>query len=191
MAKQLAFYVDSDKCLWLHDLRHGLQKPVSPGKGRCMAQGLPSIGGNLSAPGTGLLLAGVQPLRKSYLLECLSRQSLFSNATRTALLFTSRKSVSAAETAYAHCPYGVPQYNPTLKKAEKCSFCWQRIDARPVPGLCPVLPGGRKSRWWTWTNSIRRGLVQYAPGFPKFPALNPSVRFRLPKQPLVVRREDI
>lgn len=31
------------------------------------------------------------------------------------------------------CPFGAPRYNPVEKRAEKCSFCWQRLDAGLKP----------------------------------------------------------
>jgi len=88
------------------------------------------------------------------------------------------------------CPYGAPRYNPVLKKAEKCSFCWQRIDAGLKPACvtsCPV----QALQIVDLSTFDEPGLVQYPAGFPRFTQLNPSVRFRLPRAPKEIRREDI
>lgn len=39
------------------------------------------------------------------------------------------------------CPYGVPVYNPVLKKMDKCSMCYERIDQNELPicvSKCPL-----------------------------------------------------
>ncbi len=87
------------------------------------------------------------------------------------------------------CPYGAPKYNPVEKRAEKCSLCWQRLDAGLNPACvqaCPV----DALRLVDLAEFDEPDAVQYPAGFPRFPKLNPSVRFKLPKQPQVVRRND-
>ncbi|MEG6552289.1 4Fe-4S dicluster domain-containing protein [Desulfocurvibacter africanus] len=87
------------------------------------------------------------------------------------------------------CPYGAPKYNPVGKHAEKCSFCWQRVDAGLLPACvqsCPV----SALRMVDLADLDETGLVRFPPGFPKFPALNPSVRFRAPKLPTFIRRDE-
>lgn len=85
------------------------------------------------------------------------------------------------------CPYGVPKLNPVLKKAEKCSFCWQRLDAGLQPACvlgCPT----KALQMVDLATFNQPGAVHYLPGFPRYPKLNPSIRFRAPRLPRVVRR---
>jgi DMSO reductase iron-sulfur subunit len=85
------------------------------------------------------------------------------------------------------CPYGAPRYNPVAKKAEKCSLCWQRLDAGLKPACVQGCPA--KALQLVDINQFAEpDAVQYVAGFPKFAALNPSVRFRAPSQPRVIRR---
>jgi len=86
------------------------------------------------------------------------------------------------------CPFGVPKFNPALKKAEKCSFCWQRLDAGLKPGCVNACP--TEALQLIDLETFREsGATRSAPGFPNFPQINPSVRFRAPRQPIVIRRE--
>ena len=85
------------------------------------------------------------------------------------------------------CPYGAPRYNPLLKKAEKCSLCWQRLDAGLKPACVQGCP--TKALQLVDLGEFREvDTVQYIAGFPKFTELNPSIRFRPPRQPLEIRR---
>ncbi len=66
------------------------------------------------------------------------------------------------------CPYGAPVYNPNLKKAEKCSLCWQRLDADLKPACvqsCPV----DALVLVDLAELDEPDIVQYTAGFPKFP----------------------
>lgn len=86
------------------------------------------------------------------------------------------------------CPYGGPNHNPVKKKAEKCSYCHERIDAglqTACVQACPTL-ALQMIELSTFDDS---DLVQYPAGFPVVKKLNPSVRFRNPQQPEMVRRK--
>jgi Fe-S-cluster-containing hydrogenase components 1 len=89
------------------------------------------------------------------------------------------------------CPYGAPKYNPVLKRAEKCSLCWQRLDAGLKPACvqsCPV----SALTLIDLAEFAETNAVQYPPGYPKMPKLNPSTRFRQAELPKIIqRREDI
>lgn len=85
------------------------------------------------------------------------------------------------------CPYGAPKYNAHVKKAEKCSLCWQRLDEGLKPACvlgCPT----RALDLIDLSTFKAADTTQYPPGFPRFTKLNPSVRFRPPQQPLEIRR---
>jgi len=87
------------------------------------------------------------------------------------------------------CPFGVPKFNPVLKKAEKCSLCWQRLDAGLEPGCVLACPT-EALRLIDLATFAEAGTSKTAPGFPNFPKIIPSIRFRLPRQPKVVRSEE-
>lgn len=82
------------------------------------------------------------------------------------------------------CPYGAPRRNPVAKKAEKCSMCYERIDA----GLLPACVQGCVTGALTLINLedfVASEAVQYPQGYPVMPGLNPSTRFILPKLPIL------
>lgn len=85
------------------------------------------------------------------------------------------------------CPYGAPKYNPVVKKAEKCSFCHERLDAGLKPACIQSCPTGALSLIDLATFE-KTTEVQFPAGYPKMEKLNPSTRFVLPKAPKMVRR---
>jgi Fe-S-cluster-containing dehydrogenase component len=85
------------------------------------------------------------------------------------------------------CPFGAPRYNPTTRKAEKCSLCWERLDAGLQPACVQACPTGALTLIDLATFNEPEA-VRFAPGFPRREDINPSVRFKLPKQPKIVRR---
>lgn len=86
------------------------------------------------------------------------------------------------------CPFGAPRYNEQTRKAEKCSMCYQRIDEGLLPACVQSCPTGALQMIDLATYDDP-DAVQYPPGFPVRPEINPSIRFKLPKQPKVVRRK--
>ena len=85
------------------------------------------------------------------------------------------------------CPYGAPKYNPAAKRAEKCSFCWERLDADLKPACIQSCPTDalKLIDLAEWDSSED---VQYPAGYPRMEDLNPSTRFILPKAPKMARR---
>lgn len=80
------------------------------------------------------------------------------------------------------CPYGAPHYNPQEKRVEKCSLCWERIDAGLKPACvqsCPV----DAIRLIDLNDFDQSGTTQFPAGYPKMPRLNPGTRFILPATP--------
>jgi len=85
------------------------------------------------------------------------------------------------------CPFGAPQYNSTLKKAEKCSLCWERLDQNLKPACvlsCPV----NALKLIDLSEHDLSNMIQFPPGFPVNTEINPSVRFTLPGTPRIVKR---
>lgn len=84
------------------------------------------------------------------------------------------------------CPYGAPQYNPVLKKAEKCSLCRPRIDQGLVPACVAACPVDALALI-SITPASTEDTLQFPAGFPQQPGLNPSVRFVFPAVPRIIR----
>ncbi len=86
------------------------------------------------------------------------------------------------------CPYGAPKYNASEKRAEKCSMCYERIDA----GLEPACVQGCVVSAISIINLAdfnEPNAIQYPAGYPRAVGLNPGTRFILPKMPRQVRGE--
>ena len=84
------------------------------------------------------------------------------------------------------CPYSAPQYNPELKKAEKCNLCHERLDLKLEPACIQACPVDALEL----IDILKENLsdtIQFPSGFPVNLKLNPSVRFTLPTVPRIVR----
>lgn len=87
------------------------------------------------------------------------------------------------------CPFGAPQYNPVLKKAEKCSLCFKRLDEGLLPACvlsCPV----DALELIDINRTKTANQVDRPEGFLKNTRTNPSVRFTLAKIPETIKRGD-
>ncbi|MBE3587608.1 MAG: 4Fe-4S dicluster domain-containing protein [Thermoanaerobacteraceae bacterium] len=87
------------------------------------------------------------------------------------------------------CPYGAPQYNPRLKKVEKCSFCYQRIDRGQMPA-CVQACSVEALQLIRLDSPDVMGTVDRLPGFPDPSITGPSVRFIPPVMGRQVRRDQ-
>ena len=188
MAKQLAFLVDSERCMGCITCAMACKNQYHQEKGVVWRKVYP-------------LAEEIYPHRERafYSLACnhcedptclnVCPVKAYHKREEDGIVVHEQEKCIGCGNCIRSCPYGAPRYNPTVKKAEKCSFCWQRVDAGLKPACvqaCPV----EAIQMVDLAQFDQTGTVQYAPGFPKYPALNPSVRFRLPKLPKVVRRED-
>lgn len=81
------------------------------------------------------------------------------------------------------CSYGASKDNKVLGRAEKCSMCVERVDA----GRKPACVQGCPTKALTLVElSEVDGAVQYPAGFEKHTELNPSTRFVEPSVPETV-----
>lgn len=87
-----------------------------------------------------------------------------------------------------NCPFGAPKYNEEEGHVEKCSMCWQRIDEGLLPACVQACPTNALTLVDLDADDVS-GTVQYPPGFPYRPDVEPSTRFVLPVAPKVIRRE--
>ncbi|ELP1634617.1 DMSO reductase, partial [Salmonella enterica] len=69
------------------------------------------------------------------------------------------------------------------RKAEKCSMCYERLDIGMNPACVNACPVGALSIIDLDVDPVPDNAVQYPPGFPHMPQLNPGTRFILARQP--------
>jgi Fe-S-cluster-containing dehydrogenase component len=89
------------------------------------------------------------------------------------------------------CPYDRPQFNPTKKKAEKCSLCHQRLDQGEKPAcVAACIPGALELEEINDQLDLKTGVLRTLPGLPNPAITNPSIRFIGPKQGKQIRRDQ-
>ena len=81
------------------------------------------------------------------------------------------------------CPYGAPQFNEGTQKAEKCSMCYERLDAGMNTACVDACPVGAISLIDLDESPHPENTVQFPPGYPHMPDLNPGTRFIMPRLP--------
>ncbi|WP_039944154.1 4Fe-4S dicluster domain-containing protein [Thermicanus aegyptius] len=78
------------------------------------------------------------------------------------------------------CPYGVPQFDPVKKKADKCSLCFERLDKGELP-ICVLKCPMEAIEIVDMEKENRGDLVDRVPGYADPSITHPSTRFVLPK----------
>ncbi len=139
---------------------------------------------DLPPSGECLLVLGLQPLQRPTCLEVCPVVAYYKRDKDGVVVHEQEKCIGCGN-CIRSCPYGAARYNPILKKAEKCSFCWQRLDAGLKPAC--VLGCPTKVELIDVVSFQDPDTVQYIAGFP---ASRGSTRplFRPPRQPLEIRR---
>jgi len=85
------------------------------------------------------------------------------------------------------CPFGAPRYSTSTGRVGKCSLCYQRLDDGKEPACVQACPTGALSLIDLSTFDDPEA-VRFPPGFPEQPKVKSSTRFKLPRQPRIVRR---
>ncbi|GAB7258791.1 hypothetical protein DaDZ19_04560 [Dickeya ananatis] len=81
------------------------------------------------------------------------------------------------------CPYGAPKFNEVTHKAEKCSMCYERLDVGLQTACIEACPVGALTMIDLDEQAVPANAVQYPPGYPVMPSLNPGTRFIMPRTP--------
>lgn len=185
MSKQLAFYVDSQKCIGCFSCAMACKNMYHPEPGVKWRQVYPLSEDIYPHHERAFYSLACNHCEHPTCLECCP-VGAYTKREDGIVVHDQDKCIGCGNCVRS-CPYGAPQYNPKLKKAEKCSMCWERIDAKLEPACvqaCPV----KALRIIDLSEFNDAEALHYPPGFPRFESLNPSVRFKLPRHPHVVRR---
>jgi anaerobic dimethyl sulfoxide reductase subunit B len=78
------------------------------------------------------------------------------------IVIDSSKCVSCRQ-CEAFCPHGAPQFNERTRKMEKCTGCYDRVDAGMQPACAALCPTGAL-QWGKWSEIEQLGSATM-PGF--------------------------
>lgn len=73
------------------------------------------------------------------------------------------------------CPYGAPQFNTQLKRMQKCSMCFGRVDEGLQPACATLCPTGAL-QWGDW-ETIKTSGADRTTGFSPPELTRPRIRF--------------
>jgi DMSO reductase iron-sulfur subunit len=189
MKKQLGFYVDAKRCIGCFACAMACKNQYHQASGVVWRQVYP-------------LKEEVYPHheRAFYSLSCnhcehpacmeVCPASAYTKRERDGVVVHHQEKCIGCANCVRSCPYGAPRFNPVTERAEKCSLCWQRLDAGLEPACVKSCP----------TNALRLidlatfnepNALQFPPGYPRMPRLNPSTRFRQAELPKIIKPEDM
>lgn len=80
------------------------------------------------------------------------------------------------------CPHGAPRYSPKQRRASKCDFCPDRLQAGKPPYCVAACPTAALTVIDVSHFSVP-GTLTAVPGFPASQVTSPSVRFTVPARP--------
>jgi DMSO reductase iron-sulfur subunit len=73
------------------------------------------------------------------------------------------------------CPYGAPQFNAGARKMQKCTGCYDRVDAGLAPA-CAALCPTQALQWGDWESISQQG-TDHVNGFSDPSFTKPAIRF--------------
>ena len=189
MKKQLGFYVDAKRCIGCFACAMACKNQYHQASGVVWRQVYP-------------LKEEIYPHheRAFYSLSCnhcehpvcmeVCPASAYTKREQDGVVMHHQERCIGCGNCVRSCPYGAPRFNPVTERAEKCSLCWQRLDAGIDPACVKSCP----------TNALRLinlatfnepNALQFPPGYPRMPRLNPSTRFRQAELPKIIKPEDM
>ena len=189
MAKRLAFFIDAKRCIGCFTCAMACKNQYATEPGVNWREVYPLKGDIYPHHERAFYSLACNHCEKPTCLEVCPVKAYYKREKDGIVVHEQDKCIGCGNCVRS-CPYGAPRYNPVEKRAEKCSLCFERIDAGLKPACvqsCPVaaltiidLAAGEPG------NS-----TQFPPGYPKMPALNPGTRFRQAELPIIHRREDV
>ena len=76
--------------------------------------------------------------------------------TETGHVVIDREKCLGCYQCWMFCPYGAPQFNQRTKRMEKCTGCFDRIEAGMTPACASLCPTGAL-QWGKWDEISKQG----------------------------------
>lgn len=186
MAKQLAFLVDTEKCIGCHSCEmacknnYQLHPKVRWRKVYSLAESV------FGAPERNFMSLACNHCEDP---ACLKACPVIAYTKREdGIVMHNQQRCIGCRVCQMACPYGVPQYNEEVKKVEKCSFCSQKIDKNQMPACVTGCPMEALSVIDS-NQGVSGGAVRELPGYPDPNITKPTTRFIKPVIGAQVRRD--
>lgn len=186
MAKQLGFLVDSERCIGCHSCEMACKNYYQIHPALRWRKVYPLKEEEYTMPERNFMSLACNHCAKP---ECLRVCPVGAYTKREdGVVIQNPERCIGCRLCTMACPYQVPQFNPDVKKVEKCNMCFQLIDKGETPACVAGCPMEAISVI-DLESFDHFGTVKSQPGFPDPSITQPSVRFIQPSMGAQVRRD--
>lgn len=187
MAKQLGFLVNSERCIGCHTCGMACKNQYHQEPGIVWRQLIPLDGDIYPHEERAWYSLACNHCANPPCVDACSTEAI-SKREEDGIVILDIEKCEGYQDCIKQCPYNAPKYNPATEKSSKCHLCYERQDAGLLPACVQACPTGALTMIEI-DSFDDTGTIQFPPGIERREDVNPSIRFKLPKQPKVIRRD--